>query len=229
VFLPWKTASQTTLARLSKYNDRRYPQLYYLNKYLKRIVHQHITASDFLKLPEGQENLFKISFVRNPYDRAYSGFLQIQKDIVWQPSMFEGGHLGDQIRGQISTNREMMKKANYDFDAWINILTEEQVYDVTLNSSLPLYPAHYWTHINKEKYVDFIGKVENYENDLECVCKEIGVEPEKGVNKNITFTHSDTAHELYKYVRVMNSKSRDKINSLFRDDFELFGYEKVTK
>ncbi len=122
-----------------------------------------------------------------------------------------------------------MKKANDDFDAWINILTEEQVYDVTLNSSLPLYPAHYWTHINKGKYVDFIGKVENYENDLECVCKEIGVEAEKGVNKNITSSCTVKENELYKYARFMNSKSRDKINSLFREDFELFGYEKITK
>ena len=110
-----------------------------------------------------------------------------------------------------------------------NILTEEQVYDVTLNSGLPLYPAHYWTHINKEKYVDFIGKVENYESDLECVCKKINIEYEKDLNKNITISCAAKENELYKYARFMNSKSRDKINSLFTEDFELFGYEKITK
>ncbi len=41
---------------------------------------KHISYEDFLELPEAKLNFKKVSFVRNPYDRFYSDFLQCKKD-----------------------------------------------------------------------------------------------------------------------------------------------------
>src|SRR5438309_1462874 len=85
VLAAWKTASQTIHHRLSAYNESPYSAFFYFNPYLNRVVHQHITCSDFLCLPESKMSYYMASFVRNPYDRTYSGFLQLQRDIEIQP------------------------------------------------------------------------------------------------------------------------------------------------
>ena len=84
MLLPWKTASQTMVLRLSQYNESPYNRFFYFNAHLNRVVHQHITCADFACLPESKLGYFLASYVRNPYDRAYSGFRQLQKDIKGQ-------------------------------------------------------------------------------------------------------------------------------------------------
>lgn len=73
------------VVRLEEYNDSPYDRFFYFNSYLNRIVHQHIICADFACLPESKLGYFTASFVRNPYDRVYSGFRQLQKDLREQP------------------------------------------------------------------------------------------------------------------------------------------------
>ena len=84
---PWKTASSTCHARLGEYNESSYNRFFHFNADLQRVVHQHLTYAEYLCLPESKLGYVTAAFVRNPYDRVYSGFLQVQRDVVAQPKI----------------------------------------------------------------------------------------------------------------------------------------------
>src|SRR3984893_7129808 len=79
MLLPWNTASRTMLLRLRPYNESPYGLFFYFNAYVNRVVHQHVTCAEFACFAESRLGYFAGSFVRNPYDRAYSGFRHLQQ------------------------------------------------------------------------------------------------------------------------------------------------------
>jgi hypothetical protein len=230
IFAPWKTASSTVQARLATYDEGGYDRFYHFNPHLLRVIHQHLTCADFSMLPESRLGYLVVSFVRNPYDRAYSGFLQIQRDMVEQPQApFPSPDVRELVMRQLDANREQLVAANFDFDQWVELLKDYQVYETGHNSSLPLYPAHYWTHLAGKRVADLIGKLENFEEDFAQICSTLHIEQAERTNRNVTdpstLERSSTA--AYRYANRMSSRSIEKINRLFRQDFELFGYEMV--
>ena len=105
---------------------------------------------------------------------------------------------------------------------------EEQIYETGNNSNFPLHPAHYWTHIATEKKVDFIGKVENFEEDFVRLCAVLALEDVTECNSNVSApVHRKRNPQGYQYTHLMSASSIDKINYLFRDDFLLLGYDPV--
>ena len=231
ILAPWKTASQTIHHRFRQYNDSPYPCFYYLNKYLNRVVHQHITCAEFACLPESNLGYHLAAFVRNPYDRVYSGFRQLQVDIQNQPfATFSEPWVRDLIMSQLAENFSQLCQASFQFDAWFALVRDEQVYEVGRNSSFPLHPAYYWTHIANSKVVNFIGKIENFENDLETLTSRVGIDNLESGNLNIVDIVGRSLENPfgYRYLHLMNSSSITKINRLFSNDFEQFAYEQIT-
>jgi hypothetical protein len=228
---PWKTASQTIHARLREYDESRYPRFFYFNRHLNRVVHQHITRAEFNCLPEAKLGYLTAAFVRNPYDRAYSGFRQLQEDIRNQPSeFFPEQWIRDLVRKQLADNLVQLRQAGFQFDAWLALIGDEQIYEVGRNSSFPLHPSHYWTHIADAKAVDFIGRVEMFEGDFQRFLSQVGIQQLQQVNKNVYDLMGDSCSNPfgYRYVAQINARSRARINELFDKDFELFGYEKIS-
>jgi len=226
IFLPWKTAGSTMFARMSAFNQSPYSRFYYFNEHLRRVVHQHITVADFKAMPESLLSLKKVAFVRNPYDRVYSGFLQIQKDLREQPLMpFPEPWIRQHVMKQLALNQQRLEEARYDFDRWISLMQPEDVYQTGGNSSLPLHPAHYWTHDSAAQYVDFIGKVENFETDFLKMLAYLGISDSYTFqNDNVNLLPDAAAASEYKYTNKMSKNSIDKISMLFADDLRLFGY-----
>ncbi len=232
LFSPWKTASSTCNKRLIDYNESVYDGFFYFNKHIRRVVHQHITISEFLSLPESELDYFKASFVRNPYDRAYSGFLQLQRDIVSQPTAhYTDEWIRDLVKTQLVENIERIIESEYDFNKWILSLPEYEIYDVGRNTNMPLYPAYYWTHHRDKQYVDFIGKVESFERDFDRFCDEVGIDYKSEESANITNIHSNKSEDCgqYRYTSRMSRSAIARINDLFSQDFLLFGYERIIK
>jgi hypothetical protein len=230
LFLPWKTASQTMVARLAEFNESAYPAFFYFNKHLNRVVHQHMTCADFQSLPEHRLGYFTASFVRNPYDRAYSGFRQLQKDLTVQPTVqFPDKWVRELVMKQLSETESQLRAANYQFDAWIQLIQDDQIYEQGRNTNFPLHPAHYWTHVAGEKTVDFIGTVETFESDFRRFLRQVDLPDVPGLNANVVEPEARSAvgPAGYRYADRMNRASIDKINRLFEADFELFGYEKL--
>lgn len=229
-FLPWKTASQTLVQRLKSYDESPYNKFYDFNPYLNRVVHQHITCVEFACLPESKLGYFTASFVRNPYDRVYSGFQQIQKAIQNQPRLtYPTPWIRDLVMKQLTDNFAQMCSAQFKFDEWLEFVSDEQIYEVGRNTSFPLHPSHYWTHIAGQQFVDFIGRMENFEADFQELLKHIDIQSANSVNANVVDLEGGSALNPfgYRYVDRMNVYSIKKINRLFEQDFNLFKYEQV--
>ena len=224
---PWKAASSTCHERLLPYNESPYSRFFYLNKSLNRVVHQHITFAEFLSLPEGKLGYTVGAFARNPYDRAYSGFVQIQRDIAFQPqAAFPEQWIKDLVMAQLERNSRRLAQCEYDFNRWILSVPEYEILDVGCNTNMPLHPAHYWTYAAGMQ-VDFIGKVERFEADFAAFCASVGITPPAEVNANVTANAASSTRSLHpcKYVSRMSPAAIARINDLFKEDFELFGYE----
>jgi hypothetical protein len=169
------------------------------------------------------------AFVRNPYDRAYSGFRQLQKNIQEQPSAsYPEPWIGDLVRAQLAENFAQLCRAAFDFDAWLPLLRDEQVYEVGRNTNFPLHPAHYWTHIADIQAVDFIGQVETFEADFQRFLSQVGIAQVVQANENVVDLVVDAGSDPsgYRYVARMSARSRARIDELFAKDFDYFGYEK---
>jgi hypothetical protein len=231
VLAPWKTASQTIRHRLSSHNESEYSPFFYFNKYLNRVVHQHITRADFACFPEASLNYYIAAFVRNPYDRVYSGFRQLQRDIKRQPhNAYPETWIRELVMKQLAENLAQLSRANFQFDAWFALVGEEQINESGRNSNFPLHPVHYWTHIADRHAVNFIGKVENFEKDFERLLSTLKIHEVNYGNHNVSDVQERGPHNPfgYRYVHLMNTESIKKINKLFAKDFELFGYEQVS-
>ncbi|MEX2030822.1 MAG: sulfotransferase family 2 domain-containing protein [Anaerolineales bacterium] len=232
MLLPWKTASQTLALRLRPYNQSQYDMFFYFNAYLNRVVHQHVTCAEFACLPESRLGYFTASFVRNPYDRVYSGFRQLQKDIQGQPhASYPEPWIRDHVMKQLTENLAQLRQAQFMFDNWLELVGEEQVYEIGRNTNFPLHPSHYWTHVAGQQVVDLIGRVENFETDFQEFLLRVNIDRMQPANANISESGDDAAHSPfgYRYVDRMSARSIEKVNRLFERDFDLFNYARLAR
>lgn len=224
ILQPWKTASSTVRVRLGHLDESPHPGFYGFSPWLNRVVHQHLTLAEFEALPEAGLEYVRAAFVRNPYDRVYSGFRQVMRDIETQARIdFPVAWVGALVRAQLAENYAALAAAGFDFDAWVAGLREYAVREVGRNSSLPLHPAHYWTHVGGVQKVDFVGRVEAFEADFAGLCGRLGVVPASDGNANLGEALEAAAGS--RYVGRMAPASVAKINALFAEDFAIFGYE----
>lgn len=230
LLMPWKTASSTCRQTLRKYDESPYQQFFAFNPYLNRVVTQHLTLAEFLALPEGRLDYRIAAFVRNPYDRAYSAFIQIQRDFENQPKFhFAESWIGDLVRAQIAENMSRVISAGFDFDRWLGALPEYEICEVGRNSNMKLHPAHYWTHVCGVQRAGFVGKVETFKTDFGNFCTYVGIDAPEIINSNVSqFGESNEPILGSKYAAKMSHRSLDRINELFCDDFELFQYERIS-
>ena len=227
ILVPWKTASSTLHTRFEGLNDSPYSRLYYFSPYLNRVTHQHIGCAEFAAYPEAGLGYATAAFVRNPYDRVYSGFIQVQRDLKTQvDAPFPTPWIRELVLKQLEENRARLIAADCDFDRWVADLPEDRIRAVGINTSFPLHPAHYWTHLHGKRYVSFVGKVENFEADLAAFCGQVGVAIPPVVNSNISGI-AVAPRGTYRYTDAMNAASIDKIDALFAEDFRLFGYRNI--
>jgi hypothetical protein len=225
---PWKCASSTCHATLEGYNESPYDRFFDFNPHLNRVVHQHATLAHVLALPEGKLGYRMATFVRNPYDRAYSGFLQIQRDAADQPRFhYAVPWIGDLVRAQVAMNMERMIAAGFEFDRWLELLPDYEVFDAARNTNMPLHPAHYWTHVGGKMMVDFLGRVENFDPDFDRFCEVAGIQRPDLIVANQSPGSVAPENRGYKYAAQMSRRSLDRINDLFAKDFELFDDERV--
>lgn len=230
ILLPWKTASQSLRARLNRFNSSRYPNYYYYNPALRRVFHQHITLPDFLTLPEAHQGYRLATFVRNPYDRVVSGFLQAQRDIKEQPHYRfpPPKWIRALVVDQLIENQAFIARCQHDLNTWITHLPDYLVHEIGRNTSLFLHPCHYWTHLQGRQHVDFIGKVETFEEDFQRLCAEFDLSVDALVNVNVSTEVSPAfdAHS-YRYCHLLTPEAIARIEALFAEDFTIFGYPRI--
>jgi len=218
ILFPWKTASSTINTRIGCYNESPYSSFFYYNKHIETVTHQHITLAQFLRLPESKTIDFKATFVRNPYDRAWSAFQQIKRDILNQPmANFPDNWIRDLVLEQLRENKRALELADGNFDLWVKNLKYHDIYCVAKNSNLILHPIHFWTHNDNALTVDFIGRVEQFESDFKKLVDILNLTPQNSLNVNVSDDHSERPPNQYgyKHTHRMDNKTIEKLNEMF--------------
>jgi hypothetical protein len=155
---------------------------------------QHLTAKQ-LKVHELTkncfENYFKFAFVRNPYQRVLSEYFWLN---------------------QKRLNKEKTSPENFSkfIDEFYSIIDKDH----------KLTQYEYLYDENENLIVDFIGRIESFDQDFTKVTKKFGkviiAKP-----YNMSRQKKDINQDLY-----LTEENKEKIYNLFKIDFETFGYEK---
>ena len=165
--------------------------------------------SQILSLNKNYKKIFKFCFVRNPYDRFISTFLDLRNP--------KSGHdWAVNIRKFNTINDFCENFTNSEFQDWIHF--KQQIF---------------FTHCNGENIMDFIGKFENFKSDFNSILDMRNIKlPNKinhfrKTNYNLTFYQSIKNYLLRstKASIYLNSKSIEIINNHYQKDFIEFNYE----
>lgn len=212
----------TTLAQLKlKYLRTKFPYREYSHKHKVIFIHIPKTAgTSVLKILMGKKirrdhlsysvyqkaqskifnNYFKFCFVRNPYDRLVSAFEYLKNG---------GNQNGDLYF------KELIENHYPTFEEFVlGFLNKDNV-----NSILLLRPQYLFVCDEKfEIMVDFCGRFENIERDINVVCEKVGID--KKLEK--TNASNKKNHQYYYF----NEKVKKKVYEIYSKDFEIFGYSK---
>jgi hypothetical protein len=142
---------------------------------------------------EFDDTAFKFCFVRNPFDRAVSLFYYLKKT----------------------------KKLHQDlsFKSFSHILCDKAFPRVGLynrNGLSQCNPQVDWIKDRDGKiFVDFIGRVENIDEDFKKICTKLGL--------NVELPHINrTIHKYYR--EYYDEESLSLITDAYREDLETLGY-----
>lgn len=197
----WKWAGQACRKRLAGCYESFCKRFFHFNPVLGRVVHRHVMLADLMALPKGQMALRIAAFVRNPHDRACSGFRQVQRDAKKQPkTAVTPVWIALLIRAQTAQNMARIIAAGYGFDHWIAGL-----------------PACYRTSL-PDRQADFIGRVETFEKDFTLFCEAVGIDVPPAVNENVLPGQPRVSNCLSRYPWRMSRAMLDRINDLFGDE-----------
>jgi hypothetical protein len=164
-----------------------------------KITRDHLTYREFYQADTCLfDNYFKFSFARNPYDRLVSSYEYLK----------QGGNKTTDLYF-----RDLFISQYDSFDAFvINYLNSERVHENVLFR--PQYLFVY--NEKKELMVDFCGRFEKLNDDFGFVCNELKM-------PNKLAKHNKTKRKHYKDY-YSNENVKRKVDLLYKNDFELFGY-----
>lgn len=201
-FVVPKSASATLRKSLGGFADIGWPVSNY---------QQHMTVVQFHHSENAHlfDEYFKFTFVRNPYDRLYSGYLQDR-------------HASEQSSRWQLAKKSIFDEIGDDFPRYFNdhVIQADIHRDWRWICFCPMYEFAYSQ--SGERIVDFVGKVENFEADLVALSASLGIDIEKASDENVRSTIC-TAQP--KYLGKYDRKTIAAVNRVYRKDFELFSYE----
>lgn len=142
--------------------------------------------------------IFKFTITRNPYDRLLSAY-----------SYLTSGNGNDH-------DTAFGKKLSSDFNCFVKTQLHEKMTAPSEEremENMHLFSMSFW--INGE--IDFAGKLENYQADLNYICDKIGA-----THVQIPYTNS-SKHKHY--TECYDDESREIVREVYKEDFERFNYE----
>jgi hypothetical protein len=162
-------------------------------------IHQHSGIIDVFYLMDEQKynNTFKVAFTRNPFDRVVSWF----------------SYLTQKLDGV--SQRERHKKFYGD-----SYLTGD-FSDFVLNAPDWCFSNSVSFMINRFGHIelDYIGKCENYTDDLNYICEKIEIPFIK-----IKSERENASHHKH-YTEYYNDKTRKVVEQRMKLDLDYFNYK----
>jgi hypothetical protein len=142
--------------------------------------------------PNRYRNYFKFAFVRNPWDRLVSCWLN--KVVTNNLFQFDDGTL-----------RKMRELPNFvDFVSSLNI------------ENCDRHLQAQFTLIDLDR-IDFLGRLENFDDDFQKVCAAVGVPSAEVLHKN-------SSPDRKPYQEYYDNLTRAKAAHIYRKDIQIFGF-----
>lgn len=150
---------------------------------------QHFLLNEILDQYPKCSNYFKFAFIRNPFSRIVSEYNYI-----------------------LSNSKDLKKLPFKDF-----VLNLENYLNNTAYEYHNLSLCDYLLNKEGELVVDFVGRLENFQEDFNVVCDKIGIPKQKLPHCN------KTRHKHY--IEYYDDETREIIAQKFAKDIEYFEYE----
>jgi Sulfotransferase family len=171
---------------------------------LRGLVARHAFARRGMEQLDEWDEYFKFAFVRNPWDRLVSWYTMV--------TAFPraGNELWQYVRDNGST-----------FEEFIYNCTDEVEIKEGVHYSFAYNQLDYVTDEQGKLLVDFIGRLENFDMDVQEVFRRIGYELETVPHKNRSSHKRGHKH----YSTFYTPETEMAVRERFEKDIEYFGYE----
>ena len=169
----------------------------------------HITAkqyNEFLynkKLYDIWDSYFKFAFVRNPWSYMVSLYTMF----VHRP-YFKRKH------------KHFRKKPPRDFCDFVKVFANRDEPFCPLQDEHMFNQIDWITDASGKVIVDYIGKLENLQNDFDNICNKINISRVKIPRMNSS--HRQKLHQNFR--DYYDNKTIDVVGEIFKRDIEYFGY-----
>jgi chondroitin 4-sulfotransferase 11 len=167
---------------------------------LRSIVARHVSARRGMADLDGWDEYFKFAFIRNPWDRLVSWYTMI--------TTFDkpGNALWWYVQDNSSTFEEFIRNCTGEIEV------KEGIY-----YSFAYNQLDYVTDEHGDLLVDFIGRLENFDEGVREVFHRIGLESETVPH------HNRSGHRHYS--TFYTPETEMIVRERFKRDIEYFGYE----
>tara|TARA_R100000008_G_C3584505_1_gene171177 strand:- start:2595 stop:3293 length:699 start_codon:yes stop_codon:yes gene_type:complete len=148
---------------------------------------------------------WKFTFVRNPFDRLVSEYHYSYDTFLMDNPSFDGKNIS------FETFVERVEKVvnKRDYYKWYGPIQPNHV-----------CPQHLYVYGDDDIVVtDYVGKVENFDNDVQKVFEVLGLQPPAEVSKINTTPKRNRYREYY------NSETKKTVERIYEKDLNLFNYE----
>ena len=160
-------------------------------------THHHVCHQE---LNSEYKNYFKFAFVRNPFDKMASEY----KWFTNTEHEYPLPKVKEFYRG---------KSFKSFLETFLNTATRKHRH----RFGDPYHSLSYMTLLQPIEQIDFIGKVENLQEDFNVVCDKIGISKQELPHKN----KSKYKH----YTEYYDDETRQIVAEKYAKDIEYFGYE----
>jgi len=144
------------------------------------------------------DDYFTFAFVRNPYDVCVSWYVYRKRK---------------KLRSPRHPNHK-----NYSGD----MSFKEWLYYVMENDQLLLRSQYnYVADVDGQVIVDFVGRYETLQEDLDTICDRVGIKRITVPRINISKERKNSIH----YSEYYDEESKGIVTKIFEKDFEMFGYK----
>jgi hypothetical protein len=177
------------------------------DNHYKEESNQHVIYENHqrLKILEERFDLdkkFVFTFVRNPYDRIKSWY---NYHITTEP--YKSQTLNEWIQNGCPTHWKVQNQTNWRKEN--------------------LSPLLQFNFVDGKTKVDFIGKIENFEEDCKLIITKLNkLFEDNGLEKRISYKTLQANRSTDQTKEQITDENKELIYTMFRQDFEYFGYEK---
>lgn len=148
------------------------------------------------------DNMFKFTIVRNPFDFLLSTYHYVRK--------FKNHYM----------HKDCINMEFKDFPQYYMVLLEDHIKTRPFGSNRLTQLYDWIVDENGEVFIDFIGKLENIDNDTVTILEKIGLPS----NIKVPVLNTNKMNSL-PYREVYDAKTRAFVEKNFKKDLEYFEYE----